>query len=657
MAPPASGAPETVDVILKLMKPGTREPQNFTINVNLSSTVRQLRDQIQESAPDNPAAASLRLIYGGRQLADDTTLREAFRSGLESPNPIYLHVVIRPNPSPPRSTTIPARSFFSSQPASSGSSRGPTPQPAAPSPTPTTPQGRAQNPNGGNTQVFSFNRQVTITATGTFIRSTRTRIQEGASDGSGQGSSSTSLGQNSADAASGSQYLPQTTSIRFSTPGSEAASSSQYASSPGRFLNLGSNPQSSPFSHFDSPLENYDTSGSVGTPQQQYYLLQGPEGQGSILLSPVPSATSLHPWTFPPPRIRSPLAPIGSYMTPPPGLNLNEIQRVNERLPAEIAAQELGRVDAERQGIREQLPGINGHFRDRMLQQRRQELVDMIDRDFRNNFPLPQPNQAAAPDQFVPAQVPGAALAGAVPVPVRPRGPVDYLLSFIMWFFGGNLVMPNEAAIEGALRWLGENFWLAVKLAFGVYLLGGGRDTRRDIVLWVAATIVFLAQSGILHLIMHNRFQNILDRINAIVPDAERPAQPEQVNNREQDGMPNPQQLADRLIQEHNNRQNGGIWDNIQTSVGIFMASLVPGLGERVGNARRMQQEAIEAMERAAQAEQEHRERVAGEGEQGADGDINQNQARPAGEGAQGAANPPNPPPQQVADVQPLFGL
>ncbi|KAK6524868.1 hypothetical protein TWF281_011769 [Arthrobotrys megalospora] len=673
-----SGASETKEIRLKLMKPGAREPQNLPIDVNLSSTVRELRSQIQEAAPDHPAANSLRLIYNGRQLADDTILKEAFRAGLDSPNPIHLHVVIRPNPNTPTTTAIPARGFFSSQPSSSNTSRSGTPgQQAGQSATPTTPQGRTPNSGNrshalspaaallaqgvhGNAHVISYNRQVTITTTGTIIRSGGSRARDARADG-GEGESSgtplaaTDQNMDGAGSAPGSQSTPQTHTFRFttqaqpSTPNPEVGQENQDQSR--RRVNnpfLTPNPPASAFGPFAEEVYGDFGAPMIDRQQPHYFLLQGPDGPGSILLSPYPPTPPAPASTWAdiltvPPRMRSPLAPIGSHMAPPPGLNLNENPGAEAATTGNPQQAALGQNQANQPA-----PNPQAELRNRQVW--RPQIVDELNHLARQRQALLQ-NAANRVHHGVhirqPAQIP------------RQNTPFDYFFRLVTWLVGGNLT--NERAIEAALNWVFENAWLALKLAFGVYLLGGGRDARRDMFLWTAAAIIFIVQSGIFHAHM----RPLIRRLNAMIPDPERLAiPPPEANQRQQqpqpNGMPDPQQLAERLIRQHNNRQNG-IWDNIQTSVSIFLASLVPGLGERVGNARAAQEQLErEALERAAQvAEGVQNGDAAGiqNGDAAAgveNGDAPGNQA---GEGEQQPLLPEAQNAQGNPDVQALFGF
>ncbi|KAK6497535.1 hypothetical protein TWF481_011941 [Arthrobotrys musiformis] len=597
---------DMADIILKLMRPGSREPQDVTINVNLSSTVQDLRNKIQETVPGIPDANSLRLIYGGRQLRDENILKEAFRARLDSRNPVYVHVVIRPSRSPPRAAPAPGRGFFSPAPAASranATSATPTPtvpQNQTPGSTipgvhnlpPGTPPGTAMllQASRGRPVSFSYTRRVTTTTTSTFVHTNRTSHDQNVSSGSTSG---------------GPSEIPST-------------------------------PRASP--------------------QQEYYLLQGPDGQGAILLAPaqpgppLTSGPSHHrevSWGSAPLspseiRNRRRTNPVESEAEPssettPPGENLEQSQDV---------AREIIRLRKEilERRNRFQTPAEAAELED--LERRRVELMRQHTSEFRE---LRAPLVSSGARAQVPRQRPAP-----VRIRIRPRGPMGYFFGLMLLLLGVDLLTMDERAIERALNWLLECMWLALKLGFGVYLLGGGRDTRRDIILWSAATIIFLAQSGIARVILRRyRIMPLLERIGAFLADpAPRPVpaaaqgndQQQQPAQGQQGGEPHPQQLADRLIQQRNNQQEGGLWDNIQASVGIFMASLIPGLGERVGQARRLRQEALQAIEGGQAGEQAQAQGDVG----GVDGQGQEGQAAP---------DQPQVPAQQDPDVQPLFGL
>ncbi|KAF3193894.1 hypothetical protein TWF225_008094 [Orbilia oligospora] len=721
-SPSGSGESMRKDITLKLMRPGFPESQDFTLAVNLSSTVRGLKNQIQHLVAEHPDADSLRVIYGGRQLADTTILSDAFQTVLssDSPRPIYLHVVIRPSTNPPRSGNLPARGFFTSQSGPSTASPSGTPsQPHTPTPTPTIPQGQtlgantsgAQGSNpaaaffasGGqeNTRTIRFTRQVTISANATVFGPHGAHAQ-GPGSGGNNGEPSQNrepiTNRDGVDLASGSQFTPQTHTLRYRPPRQSSYSEGElhqhqnahFAGDPawGRHLpppppSVNSAGDSAWGRHFPPPPDAYSLSDPTGwsrhalqnspytspgtypnpsypTPRQQFYLAQGPNGENNLLVPPAPPALPSGPWSFPPRRIRSPLAPVGTHMTPPPGFNLDENLNSETRSPNTIRhyspddhLRASMYMQIEPTAVAEQLYNLEGQ---------RNELARRLEQDFRRDLLALYHRPAHTPNVPVPVAV--------GPAPARPQTWTDYIINFIAWLNGGNPPIPNDRFFEVAAGWLIDNIWLALKLALGVYILGGGRGTRRDMILWAVATVVFLAQSGILHFLLNHRLQNIFNQLNAILPDldGDRFQPPAQANQEPQpqpqqpqpDGAPHPQQLADRLMQQRNNRRNGGIWDNIQTSVGIFMASLVPGLGERVGNARRLQLEALEAIEGGQQADQAHGGPA--DGREGGEGDdvARANQAeQAAGEGGGGGGRQPNPPnqPAQDQDVQPLFGL
>ncbi|KAF3913251.1 hypothetical protein AA313_de0208907 [Arthrobotrys entomopaga] len=635
------------------MDPGVTEPRTLSRDVTLTLTVRDLKEQIRPatSASSDSDSQRLRLIYQGRQLVDDTVLGDAFHSTPDDAMPINLHVVVRPNPNESTSTTVPARSFFgprsvtpnqparppsvppgpSSLPPTTSTSTS-TSQTGTPSTTPAPPGAPRALPQGPQTQIF-INRQVTITTTGHVVRRQTTSTQsqnmnlthaerhaQAVAD-----AINTARNMNQQEgSSSGTQPNTQTTTRTInlsqnptvtngtSTPTNQNAFTSAHSFG---VPNLG------PFQRFNV-LENMPTF----TPSPQYWLLQGPDGQASILLSNTPTPTNV-PFAFHPPRI-SPLAPIGSGLSPPPGLNINDVSSAipSEGLQAQL--DEVGRgVDALSSDMAE-LESQHEQLMTRLHEARARlslmQLRDQLDLQEPHNHEAPVPGPAPVP---VPARAPvPAAAAAAAPAPaiqglaaqnrqILLQNPINNILDLLLWAIGaGNPAAPAPTAqvIENYIRLFLENIWLAARLAFAVYLLGGGRDFRRDAVLWGVAAIIFVWQSGI----FDTWLLPLIRQINDMIPDPNRPP-PAPVQGQQvaggaqaegQGGMPNVQDVANRWVQQHRERQGDGILDAIQNSVSIFLASLVPGLGERIGNARAAEMErqrrAIEDAQAAAQAPQ-----------------------------------------------------
>ncbi|KAK6539982.1 hypothetical protein TWF694_008815 [Orbilia ellipsospora] len=643
---PSSSQSGTRSVRIKVMDPGVTEPQILSRDVILTSTVRDLKEQIKPatSAGSDPDSQRLRLIYQGKQLVDDTVLGDAFHNTPDNTTPINLHVVVRPNPNDSTSTTVPARSFFG---ARSGTPNQPVRTPTAPSgPSPVPPTASASTsqagtpgatpvppgaprvlPQGAQTQIF-INRQVTITTTGHVVRRQTT---------SSQNMNLTHAERHAQAVADALQNARNMNQQEGNSSGSGARPNTQTTT---RTINITQTPNGANGTTTPGNQNTFTTTHSFGVPNlgpfprlnvletmpslapsPQYWLLQGPDGQASILLSNNPAPTNI-PFAFHPPRI-SPLAPIGSGLAPPPGLNIND---VTTSIPSEGLQNQLEQVGgltdalstdmAELELQHQQMMTRLHEARARLTQMQLQDQLNLEElRNYQAQGPAPVP--AAAP---VPA--PGAA-AAAAPAPqglaaqnrqILLQNPINNILDLLLWVVGwGNAAAPAPTAqvIENYIRLFLENIWLAARLAFAVYLLGGGRDFRRDAVLWGVAAIIFVWQSGI----FDTWLLPLIRHINDMIPDPNRPppapAQGQPAGGAQaegQGGLPNVQDVANRWVQQHRDRQGGGIFDTIQNSVSIFLASLVPGLGERIGNARAAEMErqrrAIEDAQAATQAPQ-----------------------------------------------------
>lgn len=71
----AEGSPRMVT--LHVLCPSLPPPNRFTFNdLALSATVAQLKALITQSLPTHPAAATQRLIYGGKPLTNDNATLE-----------------------------------------------------------------------------------------------------------------------------------------------------------------------------------------------------------------------------------------------------------------------------------------------------------------------------------------------------------------------------------------------------------------------------------------------------------------------------------------------------------------------------------------------------------------------------------------------------
>lgn len=151
------------------------------------------------------------------------------------------------------------------------------------------------------------------------------------------------------------------------------------------------------------------------------------------------------------------------------------------------------------------------------------------------------------------------------------------------------------------------HLWLIFKLAVFVYFFSGGGGLYRPIMLGLVAGVVYLAQVGM----FEDQFNLIRRHFEALLPIgamAERVAQP---NNPRPRGNMTPEEAARRILQQRRDQRFGWVRDSmrgIERAFALFVASLFPGVGERMVHA----QEERERLERvAAQEERERQEEEA----------------------------------------------
>ncbi|KAF2492166.1 hypothetical protein BU16DRAFT_542081 [Lophium mytilinum] len=170
------------------------------------------------------------------------------------------------------------------------------------------------------------------------------------------------------------------------------------------------------------------------------------------------------------------------------------------------------------------------------------------------------------------------------------------------------------------------HFWLLFKLLAFIYLFAGGSGWRRPVMMGITGIIVYLAQLGL----FENQFDRVRRHFEALLPIAERevgPGQrprPEAPQGGDSRRVPSPEETAQRLIREHEERERGWMRERIRVverAVALFVASLWPGLGERMVRAReervaaeRREEERL-AAEEQARIEREAKEKEEAEGE------------------------------------------
>ena len=166
---------------------------------------------------------------------------------------------------------------------------------------------------------------------------------------------------------------------------------------------------------------------------------------------------------------------------------------------------------------------------------------------------------------------------------------------------------------------LGGHLWLLIRLFGFVYFFTAGAGWRRAILLGLVASLVFIAQTGIFRPVIQAIWDPIRRHAEGLVPlagnedhaagadaaggNTNPPTGNEQLANR----GPTPQEAAARLLDERERQDINVLRQGIrrvERAIALFIASLVPGVGERHIAAR-------EAAEAARQAEVREREQRA----------------------------------------------
>jgi hypothetical protein len=152
------------------------------------------------------------------------------------------------------------------------------------------------------------------------------------------------------------------------------------------------------------------------------------------------------------------------------------------------------------------------------------------------------------------------------------------------------------------------HLWLVFKLACFVYFFSG-TGWYKSILLGVIAGGVYLAQLGV----FEEQFRVIRQHFEAVLPVgglAERAAQPLDQPRRNM----TPEEAARRLLQQQRDQRFSWVRDGMRTverSFAIFVASLWPGIGERMVHAQeeRIRAERVAEEERVRLEEEERKKR------------------------------------------------
>jgi len=179
------------------------------------------------------------------------------------------------------------------------------------------------------------------------------------------------------------------------------------------------------------------------------------------------------------------------------------------------------------------------------------------------------------------------------------------------------------------------HLWLLFKLACFVYFFSGGGGWYKSLILGLIAGGVYLAQLGL----FDEHFNVIRHHFEAVLPVgalAERAAQPRaQVQRTEPGRNMTPEEAARRLLQQRQDQRFGWVRESMRTverSFAIFVASLWPGIGERMVHA----QEERVRLERVAEEERQRLIEEAQRQEAEAQQKSEEKKDEPSGEGADG---------------------
>lgn len=205
------------------------------------------------------------------------------------------------------------------------------------------------------------------------------------------------------------------------------------------------------------------------------------------------------------------------------------------------------------------------------------------------------------------------------------------------------ILQQQQEAMQFPIAAIATHFWLLLRI-FGMLWFFSGAGWQRTLMLSLCGLAIYIIQAGLLgERFLGNRWDRVrryFENLVGIPPQQpaqrERPAaQQEQANEANNNNAavdigppgrrgrrrdPSPEEVAQRLLRERENQQRTWFRERlrgVERSTALFVASLWPGLGERMvaareeaeAQARRDAQDREEAERRAA-AEAEAREQV-----------------------------------------------
>jgi hypothetical protein len=171
-----------------------------------------------------------------------------------------------------------------------------------------------------------------------------------------------------------------------------------------------------------------------------------------------------------------------------------------------------------------------------------------------------------------------------------------------------------------------RSIWLLVRLFFFIWFFGLGGTWTRTILMLAVCSIIFLAHAGVFAP-LREWWNPIREHLEGLVPlavdNGRNEGRPDagaqgDATGVQRAGEPNPQETANRLLREQQARDGNWIRGNlrrVERAVALFMATLVPGVGERHIRARNAAEAARITEERQAEGQGRQREQPETEGE------------------------------------------
>jgi hypothetical protein len=183
---------------------------------------------------------------------------------------------------------------------------------------------------------------------------------------------------------------------------------------------------------------------------------------------------------------------------------------------------------------------------------------------------------------------------------------------------------------EGNLTAIARSVWLLLRLFFLVWFFGIGGTWTRFVIVLIGCSIVFLAHAGVFAP-LREWWNPVREHLEALIPlaadNAQNNARPAPAQGDgpqvQRPGEPDPQETATRLLRERRAQDGNWVQGNlrrVEQAIALFMATLVPGIGERHIRARNAAEVLRLAEQRLAEEERERQVRRSngeGTGEEG----------------------------------------